>query len=129
METNAKKLYRARTNKMIAGVCAGLASYLNVDVTIVRIIFVAIALADGIGILIYLILAIVLPLEPEGSPTVVPPQTNAWLANKRNLVAVILIIVGLVALLNQFAQWPWWNLHLFWPAILVIFGIYLIIKK
>jgi phage shock protein C len=129
METNGKKLYRARTNKMIAGVCAGLASYLNVDVTIVRIIFVAVALADGIGILIYLILAIVLPLEPEGSPTVVPPPTNTWLADKRNLIAVILIIIGLVALLNQIVPWKWWDLHLFWPAILLIFGIYLIIKK
>ncbi len=129
METTGKKLYRARTNKMVAGVCAGLASYLNVDVTIIRIIFVAVALADGIGILIYLILAIVLPQESEGEPSVVLPPTNAWLSNKRNLIAILLIIIGLVALLNQFAPWKWLHLHLFWPAILVIFGIYLIIKK
>ncbi|MFA5051917.1 MAG: PspC domain-containing protein [Patescibacteria group bacterium] len=129
METNDKKLYRSRHHKMIAGVCAGLASYFNIDVTIVRLIFVAVALADGIGILVYLVLAIVLPLEPEGAATVVPPQSNGWLSSRRNLIAIILIIIGLVALVNQFAPWKWWHLHLFWPAILVIFGVYLIIKK
>ncbi|MFA6553456.1 MAG: PspC domain-containing protein [Patescibacteria group bacterium] len=129
MEINGKKMYRTRTNKMVAGVCAGLASYFNIDVTIVRIVFVAVTLADGIGILAYLVLAIVLPLEPEGSPTVVLPPTSAWLSDKRNLVAVILIIIGLIALLNQFAPWKFWHLHLFWPALLVICGVYIIIKK
>lgn len=129
MEQTSPKLYRSRGNKMIAGVCAGLAAYFHIDVIIVRLIFVAVALADGIGILIYIILAIVLPLEPEGSPTVVPPPSPAWLSNRRNLAAIVLILIGAVALLNQFVPWRWWHLHLFWPALLVILGVYVIIKK
>ncbi|MEW6610428.1 MAG: PspC domain-containing protein [Patescibacteria group bacterium] len=58
-----KKLYRSRTNKMIAGVCGGLAEYFNVDPTIVRLAFVLITFFQGFGILLYLVLWIIVPLE------------------------------------------------------------------
>jgi phage shock protein C len=64
MET--KKLYRSRTDKMIAGVCGGLGQYLSVDPTLIRLIFVLLLLLGvGSGLLIYLIMMIVVPLEPE----------------------------------------------------------------
>jgi len=66
METT-KRLYRSRTDKMIAGVCGGLGHYFGIDPTIVRLAFVVIALAVGSGILAYLILWLVIPLEPEGT--------------------------------------------------------------
>lgn len=56
MSTEPKKLYRSSTDKMIAGVCAGLGAYFGVDPTIVRIIFVVLGLAGGPGVLLYLIL-------------------------------------------------------------------------
>lgn len=59
-----KKLYRSRTNKMVAGVCAGIAEYTNVDVTVWRVIFLIIALPGGLSILIYFILWILIPLAP-----------------------------------------------------------------
>lgn len=65
METT-KRLYRSRTEKMIAGVCGGLANYYGIDPTIVRLAFVVIGLAVGSGILAYLILWLIIPLEPEG---------------------------------------------------------------
>ena len=60
-----KKLYRSRTDKMVSGVCGGLAQYFNIDATIVRLIFAAL-IVFGVGspLLIYIILAIVVPLEP-----------------------------------------------------------------
>lgn len=60
-----KKLYRSKTDKMVAGVCGGLAQYLNVDPALIRLLFVILILA-GIGspLLIYLVLAVVIPLEP-----------------------------------------------------------------
>ncbi|MBI4334962.1 MAG: PspC domain-containing protein [Chloroflexi bacterium] len=58
-----KKLYRSRTDRMIWGVCGGLAAYFNVDPTIVRVIAVLSIFVSGLGILAYLILAIVVPLE------------------------------------------------------------------
>ena len=60
-----KKLYRSRKDEHIAGVCGGIAEYLGIDSTIVRLLFVAFALAGGPGILVYIILALVVPEEPE----------------------------------------------------------------
>lgn len=60
-----KKLYRSRTNRMIAGVCAGLAEFFGIDVTVVRLVFAAGALLGfGSFILIYLVMFIVVPEEP-----------------------------------------------------------------
>jgi phage shock protein C len=62
MET--KKLYRSRSDKMIAGVCGGLAQYLSLDPTLIRLLFVLIVLLGGADVLAYLILMIVVPEEP-----------------------------------------------------------------
>jgi len=63
-----KRLQRSRTEKMIGGVCGGLAVYFNVDPTLVRILWVAMTLIVGVGILLYLILWVVMPLEPPAQP-------------------------------------------------------------
>lgn len=60
-----KKLYKSRKNKMIGGVCGGLAEYLNMDPTIVRIIAGILCLVKGLGILVYLIMCIVMPYNDE----------------------------------------------------------------
>lgn len=57
------KLYRSRDEQMIAGVCGGLAEWLDLDPSIVRLIFVLMALTFGHGILVYLILLLVMPLK------------------------------------------------------------------
>ena len=63
MET--KKLYRSKTDKMISGVCSGLAQYFGVDATLVRLVFALLVFFGvGSGVLLYIILAIVVPLEP-----------------------------------------------------------------
>ena len=56
-----KKLYRSRANKKLFGVCAGFAEYFDVDVTIMRIIFLVLLLCAGGGLLAYLICALVMP--------------------------------------------------------------------
>jgi phage shock protein C len=64
MSTDYKQMTRSTTNRMIAGVCAGLGEYLNIDPTVVRLLFVLGFFLTGPGILIaYLILAIIVP-EP-----------------------------------------------------------------
>lgn len=60
-----KKLYRSRTDKKICGVCAGLAKYLNMDVTIMRLLVVLLTLFVGGGLIAYIICALVMPEEPE----------------------------------------------------------------
>lgn len=60
-----KKLYRSRDERMIWGVCGGLAKYFDVDPTLVRVLWVLLLFLGGWGILAYIILAIVVPLEPS----------------------------------------------------------------
>ena len=59
-----KKLYRNTSNKMVAGVCSGLAEYINIDPTVVRLIWTLISLS-GAGIVAYLIAAIIIPEKPS----------------------------------------------------------------
>lgn len=60
-----KKLYKSRTNKKLCGVCGGLAEYLNIDATIVRLILAFATLFVGTGILAYIVAALVIPDQPE----------------------------------------------------------------
>lgn len=64
-----KRLYRSRSDRMIWGVCGGLAEYFDIDPTIVRIIAVLSIFLNGIGILAYIILAIVVPMESSEAAT------------------------------------------------------------
>jgi phage shock protein C len=82
-----KKLQRDEHNKMIAGVCAGLAEYFNVDITIIRALFLLSLVFHGSGFALYVVLWIVMPKKlyrynkfNNGDPVVdytVPPQNNA----------------------------------------------------
>ena len=56
-----KKLYRSRSNKIVAGVCGGIGEYFNVDPTLIRLGFVALSFMFGGGLLVYIVAAIVMP--------------------------------------------------------------------
>ena len=60
------QLYRPQHGRQIAGVCAALANYFRFDVTLVRAVFLLAGLSGGTGILLYLLLAIIIPDEPMG---------------------------------------------------------------
>jgi phage shock protein C len=62
------RLYRSRSQKMIAGVCGGLGEYFDVDPVLIRLLFVVTAFISGVGILAYLVLWIVVPFEGDESP-------------------------------------------------------------
>jgi phage shock protein C len=62
-----RKLYRSRTERKLAGVCGGLAQYFNADPTLIRVLFVVLALLGGPGLVIYLVLWILVPEEPQGT--------------------------------------------------------------
>ncbi len=63
-----KKLYKSSTDKKLCGVLGGLAKYLNIDSTILRIIYVLLSLfVLGCPIIIYIVLALVMPQEPENT--------------------------------------------------------------
>ncbi len=60
-----KKLYRSETDRRIAGVCGGIAEYFGIDSTIVRLLWVFVALWFGAGLIAYLIAALVIPMYPR----------------------------------------------------------------
>jgi len=72
-----KRLYRSQRDRVIAGVCGGLGEYFQIDPTIIRIIFVVLLVATGVFpvLLVYLVMAIIVPLE--GRPSQEPRQTVA----------------------------------------------------
>jgi len=69
VNTPARRLYRSRKDRKIAGVCGGLAQYFGIDPVIPRLAWVLLALGAGLGILAYLIAWLIIPVEPEGSQT------------------------------------------------------------
>lgn len=156
--TNTKKLYRSHRDKVIGGVAGGLADYFEIDVVIIRLLFVLLVLAGGGGVIGYLILWIVVPMEPyytpytEAKPGPQPgpgnnPQPEPGTEqssgsqeqeatknasephnprkNNTSIVAgIILIVLGMVFLANHLL--PWFRLYNFWPALLIIGGIFII---
>jgi phage shock protein C len=58
-----RKLYRSRTDRKLAGVCGGLAQYLGLDATAIRVIFVVLAVLGGSGLVIYLAMWVLVPAE------------------------------------------------------------------
>ena len=61
----ARELYRSRSNRQVAGVCGGLAGYFNLDATLIRILFVVLAVLGGSGLVLYLAMWIIVPKEPS----------------------------------------------------------------
>ncbi|MCU0497661.1 MAG: PspC domain-containing protein [Anaerolineae bacterium] len=60
-----KKLQRSSENSVLFGVCGGLANYFNIDVTIVRLLFIVFALMGGPGLLVYIVLLVIMPKSDE----------------------------------------------------------------
>lgn len=59
-----KRLYKSNTNKMISGVCGGIAEYFGIDPTLVRLAWAAFVLMGGSGVLAYIIAALIIPNSP-----------------------------------------------------------------
>lgn len=126
-----KKLKRSRSNRYIMGVCGGLAEYLNIDATIVRLIWFVLALTSfGTFGLAYLICGIVIP-EDDGyieSET----QASTDKDNGRLLIGIALVLAGAFMLAR--IVFPWFSYSLrriieFWPALLIVLGVYILLNK
>jgi len=73
----AKRVMRSRSDRKIGGVCAGLAAYFDLDVIIVRLIWVIVTISSGIlpGVVAYVLSWIIIPEEPYRGAVMVPPAT------------------------------------------------------
>lgn len=61
-----KKLYRSKSNRMIVGVCAGVAEYFNIDPTVVRVAWAIASIFAFAGVIAYIVCAFVIPEKPDG---------------------------------------------------------------
>ncbi|MCT4543452.1 MAG: PspC domain-containing protein [Vallitalea sp.] len=104
-----KKLYRSRNNQIISGVCAGIGEYLNIDPTIIRILFLFALIGWGSGIFIYIICLLVIPLEPSGynsyAYTINEKHNSFFNNNGRIILGIILIIFGIGSILEKIFHW------------------------
>ncbi len=147
------KLYRSRTDTMIGGVCGGLAQYLRIDATLVRLFFILLAMGgSGIGVFVYLLLWIIVPLEGQKRETTLQDTVRSGseeiaerarqmgdelrnIVRKPNpqaglLIGAALVILGVVFLLeNLHLPWlNWLDFDVIWPILLVLGGIALLIR-
>ena len=123
-----RRLYKSRRNRMIDGVCGGLAEYFDVDPTIIRILVVLSTLLGGSGFILYIVGMIIMPVNPEHQNISQPVVPTASRSDRQRFWAVLLILVGaliLITNLGWFAAFHWW--HLSWstifPIILILIGI------
>ena len=120
------RLYRSQTERMLGGVCGGLGKYFQIDITIVRLFFVAFTILGGIGPLIYIILWIVLPVEglpaSDGQPQTLDGEELKERAemvrdefvsavrqpnqNTTRFIGIALILVGGYIFMKQM-NFPW----------------------
>lgn len=126
-----KKLQRDTQNKVIAGVCSGLANYFDIDVAIVRVLFAIALLCFSTGFWIYLILWIVMPvgtMTSEASYVVSPDGSVTPPKNKGSMTAgLILIGIGALGLLHRYVPEISWRTA--WPILLILLGIVLIVPR
>lgn len=141
-----KKLQRIEQEKMIAGVCTGLAEYFDIDVTWIRIAFVVAVVLGASGILAYIVLWIAVPkrpylpnysqfnvdykvTEPKNIPNPAFSSKKKGNGNGRLITGSIFIFFGTFFLLNEFNLIPYWvDFQNLWPVILIVIGLYTLAK-
>lgn len=131
-----QRLYRSRTDKVFGGVCGGLADYFNIDVVIVRIIFVASALVWGLSFVLYLVLWIAVPLEPMkfevasestslGAEEEKTEKERVKSKKSREIFAIVLMVLGIFITLDNLLTWFTGRLYL--PMILILIGLLILL--
>ena len=134
-----KRLYRIPSEGKIAGVAAGVAEYFDIDVTLMRLLFVAaVLLTGGAMIVVYIIFALVLPVEGRSSSKSFDEKvetfaeemkTSGRVRNVGNYTGIFLVILGLWLLLGQFfpvvfnLQWS-----IIWPCVVILLGLWILTK-
>ena len=124
-EDTATRLHRSARDCICCGVCGGLAEYLAVDPSLVRVAFVIATLWGGIGLLLYVVLAFILPVDEypaDLAPLSSPARTHV-------LAGIILVVLGCLLLASNMGLAPWLTWNLFWPSLLILVGLALLLRQ
>jgi phage shock protein C len=136
------RLMRSTSDRILAGVCGGLASYLGIDTILVRLAFLLLIPASGLGPLIYLILWLLMPEEGAGDQSagdIVQENLNQMgetvsasaqrfgdHSQGPTLLAIVFILLGLYFLLQNAG---WFGGAMLGPLLLVALGIYVLMRR
>lgn len=121
---NVRRLYRSRRDRILGGVCAGIAEYLGVDPALVRIIAILLIIAGGGAIFAYILAWLLIPEEPGEVPSEERPRREP----NRRVLAALLIVIG-VLWLSRYIFWsPWVGIASI-PVLLIISGILLFLVR
>ena len=150
-----KRLYKSRKNKVVDGVCGGIAEYFDVDPVLVRIIFVLFFFLGGSSLIAYIVGMIIMPRAPyepaqepgkkaekqeqlSQPPPAKPTRASASPSAGALVIGIIMIVLGGVFLLDNldfpfFHRFFWWFRFHLWefliPGILIVVGLVLIVKS
>lgn len=122
------RLTRSESDSMVAGVCGGLATYLDIDPVLVRLAFVILVFASGIGIPLYIILAVITPKESEVFDIFIeksPEELKERTRNGTTFFAGLLVLAGLYFLLGNIG----FHLGWLWPVLLIGLGAWVLSRR
>lgn len=133
-----KRLYRSRKERILGGVCGGIAEYLETDPTIVRLVAVLLILLGGSAIVAYLIAWILIPEKSEESGDTMPAsEEGGYQGTKRKrdhqILAWILLVVGVLWLMQNFSHVFFRLLphpgQIVFPLVLLVAGVVLLFRR
>ena len=134
----ARKLYRNNNDKIIAGVCSGLAGYLNIDPVIVRIIVLGLFFMHGFGLLTYIIAWVIIPPKngfSENYKEVKEKKKAEASGSTKIIIGIVLIVFGALIALDQsfyinhlFSRFFNITWEYFVPLALIVAGAYILIQ-
>ena len=125
---NDSKLTRSQTDKIIAGVCGGIANQLDVDPVFVRIGFLILLFASGIGFPIYMILWVVMP-ESGGNEAEFITDQAALKERKFGAAGTIGIILIMLGAYFLGGQWGFFGDGLVWILAVIGIGIFILLRR
>lgn len=147
-----ERLYKSTSDRMLSGVSGGLGEYLDVDSTLVRIAWViATIISAGVGLLAYIALVIIVPTRPvpistglveeddlsdeetstdrEAHPAAGHNGDDGRRRRRSVVIGVVLVVVGGLALGYNLDLFEWLDWGMFWPALLILLGLLLIVRR
>jgi phage shock protein C len=133
MTNQYHRLYRSQTNKVLAGVCGGLAEYLNADPTVIRLVWILLTFLGGSGIVLYILAIFIIPENViTASSSTSPPVKSDFTAGR--IFGILFVIAGIIILLDNLEIFSFcriWDMswEFVFPGILILAGIYLLTKR
>lgn len=118
------RLFRSTKDSYIAGVCGGIAKALNIDSTIVRLFFIGALFFESFGVLAYIILALLLPINTEEDELI---EINSKPLNNKYVVGIGLIALGVFSILRRYVHFI--DFKMLIAVILVGLGIYILFDE